>query len=96
MPEATLLDGVQQLQVARKLDPNASHLALYWGAMQRYILWYVLAAFWAAIAMAGLYQHHTGNAVLEGAVATLFIVVGISVKRRDDAARARRSIKPAE
>ncbi len=57
--------------------------------MRRYMLWYVLALFWAAIAVAGFRQHRTGNAVLEGAVAGLFVIVGISVKRRD-ASRASR------
>lgn len=51
--------------------------------MRRYIIWYVLAVFWAAIAVAGLLQHWPGNAALEGAVAVLFVIIGISVKRRD-------------
>ncbi|HEX4582804.1 MAG TPA: hypothetical protein VH139_12150 [Acidobacteriaceae bacterium] len=57
--------------------------------MRRYILWYVLAVFWGAIALVGLVHHRTGNAALEGAVAVLFIVIGIAVKRRDAAAAAR-------
>ncbi|MFL6429817.1 MAG: hypothetical protein ACJ71S_16340 [Acidobacteriaceae bacterium] len=57
--------------------------------MRRYILWYVLAGFWAAIALAGLLQHHNGNAALEGAVAVLFVVIGVAIKRRDAATAAR-------
>ncbi len=57
--------------------------------MRRYILWYVLAAFWAAIALAGLLRHQNGNAALEGAVAVLFIVIGVAIKRRDTATAAR-------
>jgi hypothetical protein len=57
--------------------------------MRRYILWYVLAAFWGAIALVGLLRHRAGNAALEGAVAVLFIVIGIAVKRRDAATAAR-------
>jgi hypothetical protein len=57
--------------------------------MRRYILWYVLAVFWGAIALVGLLHHHTGTAALEGAVAVLFIVIGIAIKRRDAATAAR-------
>jgi hypothetical protein len=57
--------------------------------MRRYILWYVLAVFWAAIALVGLLRHRAGNAALEGAVAVLFIVIGIAIKRRDAATAAR-------
>jgi hypothetical protein len=57
--------------------------------MRRYILWYVLALFWAAIAVAGLLRHRLGNAALEGAVALLFVIIGLAVKRRDAAAAAR-------
>ena len=57
--------------------------------MRRYILWYVLAAFWAAIALAGLLHHRNGNAALEAAVAVLFIVIGVAIKRRDVATTAR-------
>jgi hypothetical protein len=57
--------------------------------MRRYILWYVLAFFWGAIALVGLLRHRPGNAVLEGAVAILFVIIGIAVKRRDATASAR-------
>jgi threonine/homoserine/homoserine lactone efflux protein len=57
--------------------------------MRRYIIWYVLAIFWAAIALAGLLRHQNANAALEGAVAVLFIIIGIMVKRRDAATAAR-------
>jgi hypothetical protein len=57
--------------------------------MRRYIIWFVLAIFWGAIALAGLIRHRSGNAALEGAVAVLFIVIGVTVKRRDAAATAR-------
>ena len=61
--------------------------------MRRYILWYVLAIFWAAIALVGLLRHRAGNAALEGGVAVLFIVIGIAVKRRDAATVARYTAK---
>lgn len=51
--------------------------------MRRYILWYVLAFFWGAIAFVGLLRHRPGNAALEGAVAILFVIIGVAVKRRD-------------
>ena len=51
--------------------------------MRRYILWYVLAFFWGAIALVGLLRHRGGNAALEGAVAVLFVIIGVAVKRRD-------------
>jgi hypothetical protein len=58
--------------------------------MRRYMIWFVLAIFWGAIAFAGLLlRHRPGNAVLEGAVAVLFIVIGVAVKRRDAATAAR-------
>jgi hypothetical protein len=57
--------------------------------MRRYILWYVLAVFWGAIALVGLLRHQNGNAALEGAVAVVFIIIGIAVKRRDAAVAAR-------
>jgi hypothetical protein len=57
--------------------------------MRRYMIWFVLAIFWAAIAVAGFLRHRTGNAALEGAVAILFVVIGIAVRRRDTAAVAR-------
>jgi hypothetical protein len=57
--------------------------------MRRYILWFVLALFWGAIALAGLLRHRPGNAALEGAVALLFIIIGVTVKRRDAGVAAR-------
>jgi hypothetical protein len=57
--------------------------------MRRYIIWYVLALLWGAIALAGLLRHRAGNAALEGAVAVLFVVIGVAVKRRDAATVAR-------
>ena len=57
--------------------------------MRRYILWFVLALFWGAIALAGLLRHRSGIAALEGAVAVLFIIIGVTVKRRDAALAAR-------
>jgi hypothetical protein len=57
--------------------------------MRRDILWYVLALFWGAIALVGLLRHRAGNAALEGAVALLFVVIGIAVRRRDAATSAR-------
>jgi hypothetical protein len=56
--------------------------------MRRYILWFVLALFWGAIALAGFLRHRPGNAALEGAVALLFIIIGVTVKRRDAALEA--------
>jgi hypothetical protein len=57
--------------------------------MRRYIIWFVLAIFWGAIALVGLMRHRAGNAALEGAVAVLFVVIGVAVKRRDAATVAR-------
>jgi hypothetical protein len=57
--------------------------------MRRYIIWFVLAFFWGAIALAGLLRHRAGNAALEGAVAVLFVIIGVAVKRRDAATVAR-------
>jgi hypothetical protein len=57
--------------------------------MRRYILWYVLAFFWGAIALVGLLRHRPGNAALEGAVAILFVIIGVAVKRRDATTSAR-------
>jgi hypothetical protein len=57
--------------------------------MRRHILWYILAFFWGAIALVGLLRHRAGNAVLEGAVALLFVIIGVAMKRRDAAAVAR-------
>ena len=51
--------------------------------MARYLIWIFLAFFWAAIAIAGLLHHRTGNALLEGAVAVLFMIIGVTVRRRD-------------
>jgi hypothetical protein len=62
--------------------------------MRRHILWYVLALFWGAIALAGLLRHRAGNAALEGAVALLFVVIGITVKRRDANVAARYTARP--
>lgn len=61
--------------------------------MRRYIIWYVLALLWGAIALAGLLRHRASNAALEGAVAVLFIVIGVAVKRRDAATVARYTAK---
>ena len=52
--------------------------------MRRYIIWYVLALFWGAIALAGLLRHRGGNAALEGVVAVLFLIIGLAVKRHDE------------
>lgn len=57
--------------------------------MRRYMIWFVLAIFWGAIALAGLLRHRPANAALEGAVAILFIVIGVAVRRRDAAAATR-------
>jgi hypothetical protein len=57
--------------------------------MRRYMIWYGLALFWGAIALAGLLRHRPGNAALEGAVAVLFVIIGVTVRRRDAAAAAR-------
>jgi hypothetical protein len=62
---------------------------LCWEPMRRYVIWYILSAFWAAIAVAGLLHHQRGNAALEGAVAVLFLIMGIFVKRRDAGAASR-------
>lgn len=56
--------------------------------MQRYMIWYVLACLWGAIAIAGLVRHRTANAALEALSALLFAIIGVFVKRRD-AARAK-------
>ncbi|HEY3987760.1 MAG TPA: hypothetical protein VGM02_00565 [Acidobacteriaceae bacterium] len=57
--------------------------------MRRYVIWYLLAVLWGAIAVVGLLHHRTGNAVLEGAFALLFTIIGVLVKRRDIATAAR-------
>ena len=57
--------------------------------MRRYVIWFVLACLWGAIAAVGLVRHRTSNALLEGVFAVLFAVVGIFVKRRDAAIAAR-------
>jgi len=58
-------------------------------AMRRHVIWYALACFWAVIALVGLLRHRFGNAALEGAVALLFVLMGLAVRRRDAAATAR-------
>lgn len=57
--------------------------------MRRYMLWYLLAFFWGAIALAGLLRHRPGNAAMEAAVALLFVIIGITVRRRDATASSR-------
>jgi hypothetical protein len=57
--------------------------------MRRHAIWYGLACFWAVIALVGLLRHRPGNAALEGAVALLFVLIGLAVRRRDAAAAAR-------
>jgi hypothetical protein len=57
--------------------------------MHRHVLWYGLAFFWAAIALLALLRHRSGNAVLEGAVALLFVLIGLAVRRHDAAIAAR-------
>lgn len=58
--------------------------------MGRFVIWIVLALLWAAIAVAGAWHHHLGNAALEAAVAVLFLITGLTVRRRDSAAAERR------
>lgn len=53
--------------------------------MQRYMIWYVLACLWGAIAIAALVRHRTANAALEAIFALLFVVIGLFMKRRDAA-----------
>lgn len=53
--------------------------------MQRYVIWYVLACLWGAIAIAGLLRHRTANAALEAIFALLFAIIGFFMKRRDAA-----------
>lgn len=57
--------------------------------MRRSLIWFGLALLWAAIALAGLLHHHRGNAALEAAVALLFVIAGVVVRRRDQAIAAR-------
>ena len=57
--------------------------------MRRHVIWYGLAVFWAAIALLALLRHRSGTAALEGAVALLFVLVGVAVRRRDAAVAAR-------
>jgi hypothetical protein len=57
--------------------------------MRRHVIWYALAFFWAAIAVVGLLRHHLGNAALEGAVALLFLLMGLAVRWRDASAVGR-------
>jgi hypothetical protein len=70
-------------------SPPVSRVAPILIPMRRYILWYVLALFWAAIALVGLLRHRPGNAALEGAVALLFVTIAVAVKRRDAMATSR-------
>jgi hypothetical protein len=53
--------------------------------MQRYVIWYVLACLWGALATFGLVRHRTANAALEAIFALLFLTIGLLVKRRDAA-----------
>jgi uncharacterized membrane protein YfcA len=53
--------------------------------MQRYVIWYVLACLWGAIAIAALIRHRTPNAALEAIFAVLFAVIGVFMKQRDAA-----------
>ena len=53
--------------------------------MQRYVIWYVLACLWGAIAVAGMVRHRTSTAALEAVFALLFAAVGFFMKRRDAA-----------
>jgi hypothetical protein len=57
--------------------------------MRRYVIWYILAVLWGAIAIVGLVRHRSPNASLEAIFAILFVVIGIFVKRRDTAIAAR-------
>jgi hypothetical protein len=57
--------------------------------MRRHLIWYALALFWAAIALVGLLRHRSGNAALEGAVALLFVLMALAVRRRDAGAATR-------
>ncbi len=51
--------------------------------MQRYVIWYVLACMWGALAFAALVRHRTSNAALEAIFALLFVIIGLFIKRRD-------------
>ena len=53
--------------------------------MQRYVIWYVLACLWGALALFGLVRHRTANAALEALFALLFAIIGVFIKRRDAA-----------
>jgi hypothetical protein len=53
--------------------------------MQRYVIWYVLACLWGALAIFGLVRHRTPNAALEAIFALLFVIIGLFIKRRDAA-----------
>lgn len=64
--------------------------------MRRYVIWYVLACLWGAIAIAGLLRHRTANAALEGIFAILFVIVGVFVKRRDAGLAARYTARRPE
>ncbi len=58
--------------------------------VQRHFVWYGLALVWGALALAGWMHHRGGNAAVEGAVAVLFLVLGVQLGRRDAAAAAAR------
>jgi hypothetical protein len=68
---------------------KARSLASILKPMRRHILWYILAFFWGAIALVGLLRHRASTAALEGAVALLFLIIGVAMKRRDAVAVAR-------
>lgn len=53
--------------------------------MQRYVIWYVLAFLWGALAVAALVRHRTANAAAEAIFALLFVIIGLFIKRRDAA-----------
>ena len=84
-------EAAEKSQGGMLIAPNHPIAAalLCWSAMRRYLLWFALAFFWTAIALAGLLHHRAGNAALEGAVAALFVIIGIVVRRSDRIAAAR-------
>jgi membrane-bound metal-dependent hydrolase YbcI (DUF457 family) len=53
------------------------------------MLWFVLAALWAAIALTGALHHRGATAALEAAFALLFAAIGLAVRRRDRGIAAR-------
>ena len=57
--------------------------------MRRYVIWYILAVLWGAIAVAGFLRHRTANAGLEAVFALIFAIVGVFVHRRDASIAAR-------